>query len=506
MCKQNIIDPVATGIKLPRYSEEDFSKAVSRILQHKQSAIKFQASLCGAHGAVFTGDYALGRISHHYFSECIFQRASLKNVAGSGSIFSNVKFIETDLTHSLFQNSTLEQCRFDACQLDGSNMSECYIQETTWNQCPSGIATMASSYLKSCRFLSTKPGNLAESCLDDVYIENIRLTNINMEFASFKNIRMKDVVLPFSQMPYVFGGLEYLMDTDDSVRISSHINNLHSISLDEYINVLKDMEVFYSYREEYFPLANIMLAFHRYDEALEAILHGIKHTAVQRDFRMCKYYCKMITENGNFSAETLKALYQVLYDATPVYMLSEPQYYQYLQHMPEIKSMLVENPNRYPHMLLTLETNINYQESASISMLLTCLDELIHLDGSFLVNPSITIRHNSPLEFAISLCGTPLGMLAVGALVLSIISNVCKTYNEVAKAIISTQTIFENTQKTELNQLQKKKLSVELAKLELENSELREKLAYQRQKITASGIVIARANVIGQDFNPMKLL
>lgn len=506
MCKQNMIGPAATNVKLPQYSEETFSKAVSRILQHKQSTIKFQSSLYGAHGAVFTGDYDLGRISHNYFSECIFQGASLKSVAGSGSIFSDVKFIETDLTHSLFQNSTLERCCFDTCQLEGSNMSECYIQETIWSECPSGIANMASSYLKKCQFLSTKPGNLADSYLDDVYIENIRLTNINMEFTSFKNIHMNNVVLPFSQMPYIFGGLEYLIDTADSVRISSHINNLHSISLDEYIDVLKDMEVFYSYREEYFPLANIMLAFHRYDEALGAILYGIKHSAIQRDFRMCKYYCRMITENGNFSADTLNALYQVLCDATPVYELAEPQYYQYLQHMPEIKSMLVENPNRYPHVLLTLETNINYQEAAPISILLTYLDELIHLDGSFLVNPSITIRHNSPLEFAVSLCGTPLGMLAVTALVLSIISNVCKTYNEVAKAIISTQTIFENAQETELNQLQKKKLSAEIAKLELENSELRDKLAYQRQKITSSGIVIVRASVLGQDFNPMKLL
>lgn len=506
MHEHDMIDPAVKDLELPRYSEEVFSKAVSRILEHRQSTIKFQASIYGAHGAIFTGNYALGRISHNYFSECTFQGASLKCVAGSGSIFSDVKFIETDLTHSLFQNSTLERCRFDTCQLDGSNMSECYIQETTWNECPSGIANMASSYLKNCQFLSTKPGNLAESCLDNVYIENIRFTNINMEFASFKNIHMKDVVLPFSQMPYVFGGLEYLMGTVDSVRISSHINNLHSISLDEYIDVLKDMEVFYSYREEFFPLANIMLAFRHYDKALGAILFGIKHSAMQRDFRMCKYYCKMITENGNFSADTLKSLYQVLCDAAPVHVLTEPQYYQYLQHMPDIRSMLVENPNRYPHMLLTLETNVNYQESAPVSILLTCLDELIHLDGSFLVNPSISIKHNSPLEFVVSLCGTPLGMLAVAALVLSIISNVCKTYNEVAKAIISTQTIIENTQKTKQTQLQEKKLSAEVAKLELENLELHEKLVQQRQKITASGIVIARANVIGQDFDPTKML
>lgn len=497
---------VNKSVDFTHYNEIEFADAVSRILRHKQSTIKFRTVLSGANGATFSGDYSMGRISHNYFSNCVFDGALLKNVAGTGSIFSDIKFINTDISHSSFQSSTIERCSFEACVLQGCNLSDCYIQDTTWLNCPSGAANMTSSYLKNCTFINTKPGNLAEACLDGVHFENIRLTNFNLEFASFQKINTENVVLPFSQMPYIFGGLQYLIETKDSVRISSHINNSHSISIDEYISVLKDMEIFYSYQKEYFPLANIFLAFQRYDEALGAILLGIKTSALQRDFRMCKYYCKLITENGSFSDETLKSLYQSICDVTPVHKLAESQYYQYLRHMPEVKAMLIENPNGYPHATLRLETNISDQNSSHVSTLLSCLDDFIHLKGSTLTKPSISISHNSDLVFIINLCGSPLGIVAAAALILSVIGIACKTYNEIAQSIISTQTIIENRQKKRKNKLQEQIMAAELEKLALENADLSEKMALRRRQITASGIIITRAEMIGQDFDPMKLL
>lgn len=150
---------------IPTYSEDYFFAARERLLLHKQSQLKFQAKLSSAIGATLPGDYSMGRISHNYFSACTFENASLKRVAGTGSIFRDTNFLKTDLTHATFQSSIFETCSFEGCNLEGCNMSEC------------------------CSFLGTKPGNLGEAVLENVYLENVRLANMNLEFCEFQKIK-----------------------------------------------------------------------------------------------------------------------------------------------------------------------------------------------------------------------------------------------------------------------------------------------------------------------------
>ena len=494
--------------RITQYTDEEFIAASNRILKHKQSVLKFQSSLSSASGAILDGDYTLGRISHNYFSDCTFQNASLKSVAGAGSIFSYVDFYNTDISHAGFHSSTIEHCKFKDCNMESSNMSKCYIADTDWIKCRMQSMNLSASHLRNCTISHciSNPGNLSECCFDNVHIEGIRLTNLNLEFSHFKKITTKNVILPFSQMPYIFGGLFYLMTTKDSVRISSHINDENSISVEEYKQVLRDMEIFYSYKQEYFPLANILLAFGQSKEALSAILLGITSCATLGDFRMCKYFCKLITEYGNCNSEQHKMLYDALMEKAPVNNLSEAQYYQYNCYIPEIRSMLIENPRHYPHGILTIWTDIDDIESEKIPVLLECLDSFLHLDYCTLEQPSISIRHNSPVVAAINLCGNPLTILVVTALLLKVTVGICKGYNEIAQAIISTQTIKKNRSEERKNQLEERKLSAEIRRLELENTDLQDRLSKKQQQITDSGIVIMHTEMIGNDFNPYQWL
>lgn len=492
--------------EIPQYSEAEYSKAVDRILAHRQSSLKFQSILSSASGAVLSGNYSMGRISHNYFSECRFEGALLDRISGAGSIFSHVDFLTSVLKRSNFQSSTFKGCTFESCQLDGSNFSESFFQNTSWVDCHSQAFNMTGAYLKKCRFIRTRPGNLADTCLDDVDFEDIRMANMNIEFSDFKNIHTDRAVLSFSQMPYTFNGLQYLTRTDDNVRISSHINNSGSISVEEYIDVLKDMEVFYSYHEEFFPLSNILLVFGRYNEALGAILQGLISAAIQGDFRMCKYYCKLLTGEKYFSSQTLQELYEQLCIAIQLQAMPDVVRYQYAKYFPEIRTMLVENPNGYPCGTLVLQSQFDANETKLVMLTLETLDELIHLNGLSLSKPSISISHNSDPAFIINLCGMPLGILAAAALILSVFSNVCKGYNELAKAIVSTQEIRKNHQEIKRGALEKKKLEYEIEKIEMENTELKQKLAAHRRAITESGIIIANANLRIEDFDPSSFM
>lgn len=493
---------------LLEYTEKDFQTATERILRHQQSVIKFGSSLSGANGAIFNGKYTLGRVSHSYFSDCLFQDAFLNKVAGPGSIFSHVNFENTDLSSSSFQNSTITFCKYENCNLKSCNMSSCYISDTEWIDCNLQGFNLSGSYLKNCSILHNKsnPSNLGDCYFDKVFFEGHRLTNMNLEFSHFKAVTMEDVVLPFSQMPYIFGGLTYLINTRDNISISSHINEQDCISVEEYIEVLHDMIVFYSYKKEYFPLANILLALRYEREAWQTVFEGIVTASNQRDFRMCKYFCELITSEGNITSKQMQSLYQALIKNAPIQTLSDAQYYEYNQYIPEIRAMLLDNPNKQPHGTLMLTTSLTVSESQNISTLLFCLDTFIHLECCPLERPSIEMTHNSPLAIIIHLCGNPIVILSVIFFILTITSKVCKAYNDVAQAIIATQNIIENHDTKKRNELETIKLYAEIEHLRLENEQLKNTVSQHCERITQSGIVIASADVFDCDFNPYKWL
>lgn len=489
-------------------TEKDFKVATERLLRHQQSVIKFSSSLAGANGAIFNGKYTLARVSHSYFSNCTFQDAFLNRVAGPGSIFSHINFKNTDLSRSDFQNCTLTFCTFENCNLKSCNMSNCYISDTEWMDCDLQGFNLSGSYLKNCSIVhnETNPGNLGDCYFDNVYFKGHRLTNMNFEFSHFNAVTMEDVVLPFSQMPYIFGGLKYLLNTSDDIRISSHINETNSISIEEYVEVLHDMIIFYSYKKEYFPLANILLALQYEEEAWHTVFEGIVSASNQRDFRMCKYFCELITSEGDITNKQMQSLYQALIKNAPIQTLSDAQYYEYSQYIPEIRALLLDNPNKQPHGTLMLTTNLTVSESEKISTLLFCLDTFVHLECCPLERPSIEITHNSPLAAIIHLCGNPTIILAVIFFILTVISKVCKVYNEIAQDIILTQNIIQNNTQLNRNDLETIKLYEEIEHLKLENKQLKNMLSQHCKRITQSGIVITDAAVFDCDFNPYNFL
>ncbi|MCD8013808.1 MAG: pentapeptide repeat-containing protein [Lachnospiraceae bacterium] len=490
------------------YDTQDFNEAVSRIIRHKQSVIKFDSILSSADGAVFPGDYTLGRISHNCFKNCTFDSACLHDVAGLGVTFDHTVFKNAKITYALFQNCVITDCLFENCDMEDTHLGFGYISDSVWTGCNINGLGFSGSYMKNCRFVDNKGrfGNMGNACFDNVYFKEHRLTNMNLEYSEFKDVTMEQVTLPFSQMPYIFGGLDYLLNTNDSVTISSRINDDGCISPKEYRDVLKDMIVFFSYKQEYFPLANILLAFHHDKEAWIAVLSGIVAACKQKDFRMCKYYCKLITMRNIATQDQLNMLYQTLIDNSQVNQMTDAQYHEYNLYMPEIRDMLCYNPHKYPTAELRLQTNITDIESEKMMLLQRGLDNIIHLDDYPLEHPSIEISHNSPFDIIIHLCGTPATILIVAALILNIISKVCDTYNNLAQAISNTQEIRLNQDTIELNKLEKAKLSSEIENLELQNEKLRLELDKEQKTITESGIIIVKADMTCNDFNPYKWL
>lgn len=496
------------------YTEAEFSKAKDNILLHKQSTVKFNSILEGANGVTLNGDYTLARVSHNYFSDCIFDTSSLDSVAGTGSIFTNVKFLNTNIENAGFSNGTMDNCYFENCTLNNSNFSNSYICNTTWKDCDLKGLNISASYLINCKFSGTltKPGNLNETHFESVELNDIRFTNLNLEYALFENIKTHNTILPFSQIPYIFGGIDYLLNTNDNVRISSHINQRESISTSEYIAVLSDMEVFYSYKNELFPLANILLSLDRKDEALYAALCGIVLSIKENDYRMCKNFAKLLTFKEFFSAEQLNSLYKEIETRISIKDLSEAEFFQYNKYIFDIRSLLTDNPNNKT-ITLSLKTNIENTDSKAASLLIDMIDHFTHLDGVNLTQPRITISHNSPLLLAVTISGLSLAkIIAITGLILTTVAGVCKSLNEIADLILKIQKIIKNRkerkdkEKEEHNKKDKEikqasAIESEIYNIEIVNPTIYTEINKYSQTIQSSSIEIDNAYVDCENFN-----
>lgn len=492
------------------YTKEDYKKAKERILLHKQSTIKFDSVLESANGVTLDGDYTLARVSHNYFNNCFFDSASLDSVAGTGSIFNSVKFLNTNINNAGFSNGSIDNCYFENCTLNNSNFSNSYISNTIWKNCDLKGLNLSSSYLKCCKLVgeSAKPGNLNEAYLESVEINDVRFTNLNLEYAFFNNIKTKNVILPFSQIPYIFGGIDYLLKTKDNVRISSHINETDSISVVEYIDILNDMEIFYSYKNELFPLSNILLSFNRKEEALYATLCGMVLAIKEHDYRMCKNYAKLITYKNTFTSTQLNSLYKELESHISLKELSEPEFFQYNKNIFEIKSILTDNPNNKT-ITLSLKTNIENTNSYESGLLIDMIDQFTHLDGVNLSLPQIAISHNSPLLLSVTICGISLAkIIAVSGIILTTVAGVCKSMNEIADFIIKIQTIEKNRREKKNEKIKKKKEIEQtnqfengMRQIEIVNPDIYNQINNYSQTIQSTNINIYEASVICKNFN-----
>ena len=109
-----------------------------------------------------------------------------------------------------------------------------------------------------CNFIDCKwvPIAIKNTVFKNTVLQNVKFKSMNFEFSTFDNIKLDRVTLPFPTIPYIFNGLNYLKNTSDIVRITS-AKSQNGISIDEYFQILDDLEKFYKFTNNYFPLTNI---------------------------------------------------------------------------------------------------------------------------------------------------------------------------------------------------------------------------------------------------------
>lgn len=453
--------------------QNKYSTAVANLKKYNQGTALFDINFSKyASNVKYTEPLSKLRIQNSDLRECYFL-SSINRTNLSGSRLNKCEFDTISVENSNFQFSNMHECTFDHCKIEGSNFSNCFLESIAFNNTNLMGTNFLRSQFNNCHIsggeiLST---SLEFAQFQNTYFEDLRLANLSMEYAEFNHVHMHNVVLPFAQLPYIFGGLDYVMSTKDQISISANMDGVREISVDEYIGTLEDWKIFFYNRELYFPLSNILLAQKRKKEALETVLSGILAMINHADYRMLKYLCKLVASHPIVSKSECKMLYSRINELILLTPLSQEQQYNYTTHMGEIKNILVENPKEESRLYLSINTNILIDKQESLFHIIKVMEMLLDCPVCNLTTKTISIKHDSPYVIILTVIGGLYILNKITNIVSKVINNTKVSFED----IMSIRDTYKNqAEKDDLEKetkrtiLQKERLEVEKLILEIE--------------------------------------
>lgn len=367
-----------------------------------QNGTLFQVS----HGINISSDFTRKSLKRIHATDCNFDKSIFKAAAGVGSKFSNVRFIKCDFSGSNFQYCYFANTYFaDGTFAKGANFSHSIfikcsfigikVKECTFFDCQFQNCTFSKSAIKSI--------TLENSVFNHCIIKNIDLGHLNLEYTKFSEISMSNVTLPPYQVAYIIGAPTYLLTTNDKIYIYT---SRGKITVKQYNNYLDDLAKYYYSQKEFFPIANIMIAFTKYDEAFDYIQRGIREAFDYSDFRMVKHFCRLAISCSSFSHLQLKFLYELITDLSYKIELNTYELHSYFINIGEIRELLLNGAENKERVEFVIKTNIDKDDLTCINELYNKINCILNMHCSDEHIDSIELRHNSPYELLVTCIDT----------------------------------------------------------------------------------------------------
>lgn len=305
-------------------------------------------------------DFSSQNINHTILKASKIIRCNFNKASLTGSIFNECEFIDCSMNvpdleycrfyDGKFQSSTRR--RFVA-SINNSTFIRTHFTKVSFYGC-----SFAESYFEECIFDMTKLEysaleNAVYRCCDFI---GMNFNHSNLQFSEWEDNTFSKCIMSIHQPTYMIGGLEICSVEDPGVQFVSSDKRMYSSK--EYIeNILPLLLSEYTEREEYFPAANIYIYQKNYVEAIRILKKGLIQAISYRDFRMLKFYCKLIVHAKVFNSHTLYDFYHSICRLLPQGQNNNAEMHIYMRNIGEIKSILFQSSKR-PSLYISFITNI----------------------------------------------------------------------------------------------------------------------------------------------------
>lgn len=348
-----------------------------------------------------------GKILNHTIMENItLQGCNYDEACVTGSIFRNCKFIDCTMDRADFEFCEFYQCEFSTKKIFSCSFNNSSFVESSFSAIHFDSCTFTGAYFQRCPFdhvqiiYSTLENALFKQC--SFYHMDIRY--LNMDYIDLDHPYMEDVVLPISQVAFIFGAPQYLKNTKDIVFVSKG-NQGHMTTEEFFRKVVPLLCSHFEKTRQFFPLANINFAIGNSKAGADALKQGLRDSMVTRDFRMLKHYCKLAACGGKFRPSDLRKIYyEYICPLYPQYS-AESGIPNYARHITEIQAILFGKAKK-PTFSITFQTNIRQGESGKLGKFLDGIFAMARHGSSF-QNDDVeaVLGYHSPLSVTVHVGG-----------------------------------------------------------------------------------------------------
>lgn len=356
--------------------------------------------------ALINQDLSDALINHTILKSCTIVRTNFDKAAMTGSIFDNCKFLNCSMNVPDLEYCKFNECRFISSKqerltasLNNSSFIASYFKNIAFYGC-----SFAESYFENCTFdnVEIEFTTLENSLFRNCTFKNMDLSNSNLQFVEFIQPSFINSKLPLFLLPYTIGGLQYCQETNDNLIIVSEKGDIIPRE-DFFTSIIPLLIQEYECTEDFFPLANIYITLQNYQKAIEILKKGLTVSVAVRDFRMIKFYCKLIVYAGVFNAHTLHDFYHLICRLIPQGNEKKSELHSYIKNIGEIKDILFSSSRR-PILHVTFITNIFTNDVSKVAILIEKLFKIAKINN--LNQSELRLSENSPLLIDMSISGS----------------------------------------------------------------------------------------------------
>lgn len=388
-----------------------------------------------------------------HFSDCVFANVDFQSTGFTGSIFYNCSFqLNCNLCSTIF-----DECLFINCEFFGVNFQSTSFCRSEFHNSEIENCHMIKCFLTESEIYNTL---IKKTIFDDIIWESailknshfvdVKLLNLNMEFVYIDGTSFENTAIPFASVPFIFGGLKYMIDNKNKIQIKTINPNypLGWLSGEEYEELLPDLIVFYRESLNYFPLCNILFSLNIIEDGINCLIEGLKFWYNCKNYKMMFYLCDL-ANLYNFNIDHRKRIFSQIEELNSQLQLSDNAWLmnRWNIYLNKIRKTLLNSENM-PHISLSMSTLIRNDSYSDLCAFMKTFEENF-LSTSFYF--SVEIRHNSPFDLLYTIFSNPDTLFELVVGVATIIGVCDQIYvNHIKKSNRTKVNDYTNEQKVQI--------------------------------------------------------
>ena len=404
---------------VPKFSPKEIS-AVLEKLRPTNSRASNNNILLSSNDTIYSGNYYGHSLKRTNLTNCRFKKAVFDHTSFAGSILDHFVFENTCVINSVyFENSILSDIIFeDGLNIEGCNFSHSYIKNSVFDNSQIRSTYFNNSHLIDCTFnkCTIRSTMFDSSFLSECNFVDCNMRNLNIEFATIENCCLSGTVFSYFQLPYIIG---IFKDVPHNIFVGK--NNEKPLPIDKYLLQINDSIIYFTYLEEYFPLANLYYVKGDTEIARNCINVGIDKALLANDIRMVENYCKL---GQYYDLITIKDIQKILKRVDEnIDKERESSFFPILLSKSfQLKASINKNNNK-SKLEIVISTNLSEERFNDVSELCDDIDSIIIGLMPNRITTTYELSHNSPFELCLTCIGLTADLITISGFIYALLKN-----------------------------------------------------------------------------------